>query len=91
MSGEKAGKRRGGSAESNHLWEVHMEKRKIAEQVQIPGKALVLAGLFLAGLVLAGGKAVFGMFPFGLAAASPGCSFVGLMLKLKLQYFGPLM
>ena len=54
-----------------------MEKRKLAEQVHVPGKAWVLAGLFLAGLVLAGGKAVFGMFPFGLAAASSASGFLG--------------
>ena len=29
--------------------------------------------------------------PLGLKEISPGCSFVGLMLKLKFQYFGHLM
>ncbi len=54
-----------------------MEKRKMAGQVRLPAKAMVLAGLFLAGLVLAGGKAVFGMLPFGLAAASSASGFLG--------------
>ena len=65
-----------------------MEKRKMAQQVHIPGKALVLAGLFLAGLVLAGGKAVFGMFPFGLAVASSASGFLGAAAVFLGSLFG---
>ncbi|MBQ8402167.1 MAG: hypothetical protein IJX14_09585, partial [Clostridia bacterium] len=56
-----------------------MEKRKksMGEGLTIPVKAFVLAGLFLAGLVLAGGKALFGAYPFGLAAASSASGFLG--------------
>ena len=34
---------------------------------------------------------MFKMFLFILKEISPGCSFEGMMLKLKLQYFGHLM
>ena len=72
-----------------------MEKRKKLVQGlrwQIPawaaGRTLVLAGLFLAGLVLAGGKAVFGAYPFGLAAASSASGFLGAAAVFLGSLFG---
>ena len=58
-----------------------MEKWKkltgLAEKVRLSGKIWLLAGLFCAGLILAGGRAFFGAYPLGLAAAVRQADFWG--------------
>ncbi len=58
-----------------------MEKWKkltgLAEKVRLSGKIWLLAGLFCAGLILAGGRAFFGAYPLGLAAAASASGLLG--------------